>query len=245
MVISDMFATRYPKAFGQLNQTLFRSLYPFEFEVQQVGLRIDHLAYALDGAPVDFFPGVPIRAVRSRQLTYLAGRLCAENALCHGGAQDIEHIGRGNAGEPIWPASWTGSISHTDNFAFAAVSRKVGRFAIGIDAEVIVDDQAQKAILEVCVNDTELCHMASELYGTHMAATVLFAAKEAYYKAVYGAVQRFIDFHEVCLASLDLASGCFQIRPTAGTGIRSDLPVASGRFIVDDSLVMACVAPGY
>src|SRR5919108_5481789 len=80
-------------------------------------------------------------AVNKRQVQFLVGRYCAVQALRQlGGGSIPEVVGRGSRGAPIWPAGVTGSITHTDSFASAAVAWTHHAGALGIDSERIMRD---------------------------------------------------------------------------------------------------------
>lgn len=236
-------AMRYPAIEDRLRDALFRPCYRFEFAVAQVGVHLERLEEALGPLSLDFLPDLPPRAVPPRRLSYLAGRLCAERALEQWGATSDWLIGRGSAGEPSWPRGWTGSIAHTNQRAIAVVTRQIGQYDIGIDAEPILDEGARRAVLQTCVHESELGYV-SQPHDDGVAATALFAAKEAYYKSVYRAVRRFVDFKEVSLRHLDTHSGRFVLGPVPNLERHAGLPVLAGRFVLEGGVVHAGVAPG-
>lgn len=238
-----MLKALHPVASCMVSNALYTPRCQFECEVKQAAIHIAVLERSLEGVPLDFLPGVLLQAGRQRQLSYLAGRLCAEHAMRSWGEETLRPICRGKSCEPLWPGGWTGSISHTASHAFAAVMPRVGPYDIGIDAEAIFDDRTRHDVLHVCACDHEVEVVASESKKENLAATVLFAAKEAYYKAVYGALQRFVGFEEVLLSSLDLTSGKFELVPRTVAKDSCGLPSASGRFVVESGMVRACVAP--
>src|ERR1700716_1803425 len=64
----------------------------------------------------------PLRhAVPNRQREFLAGRLCAAQALRCLGA-DSTHVGMAGDRAPVWPDGVVGSITHSGGFAAAAVA---------------------------------------------------------------------------------------------------------------------------
>jgi enterobactin synthetase component D len=183
--------------------------------------------------------GITPSAVRARQLTTLAGRLCAEAALARQGERLQAPIDRDDAGGPLWPADWTGSITHAAGVAMAAVQRRGAGQDIGLDTEALITDPATlRAVLAQCLHASE--HDAQGQAPAPERLTLVFSAKEAYYKAARRQVGRMIDFQEMTLTALDPAAGRFVLAPIAGPG--SGLPVAQGSFRWDGARVVTRVA---
>lgn len=94
-------------------------------------------------------------------------------------------------GPPEWPLGVVGSLSHDDTIAVAAVARVEMYEGIGIDVE-----PAAPLPLEL----VELVATASERrrYSTSiLQSRVLFAAKEAIYKAQFLSERTFLDFQDI------------------------------------------------
>jgi enterobactin synthetase component D len=240
--VTESLAERCPAAELRVKDAMFRPGYDFGVDAVQVGLHIDVLEEVLSGVRLDGLPCMPERTVRRRQLSFLAGRLCAEHALRTSGYELAGPIGQGESGEPKWPQGWTGSISHTGRVATSIVSPCTGRFGLGIDAEEVLNDQMLHDVLQVCTHKAERQLVTAGPDSGRLATTVMFCAKEAYYKAIHGEVQRFVDFDEVRVTALDLRSGIFCLQPAVHSYDPSDLPSAKGRFVLDGNLVLAFVA---
>jgi enterobactin synthetase component D len=151
--------------------------------------------------------------VRARQVGFVGGRLCAEQALALLGLPACG-VPRGDAGEPLWPHGIAGSITHTDVAAHALVLRGAGCAGVGIDSQAVVDAQAGADVASLCCSPAE---RAAWLHGTDalLRTTVLFAAKEAFYKAAFPIVRRFIDFDEAEAVRWDAANGTVTLRADA------------------------------
>jgi 4'-phosphopantetheinyl transferase EntD len=112
----------------------------------------------------------------------------------------IGHAGlpilKGTSGAPIWPAGIVGSMAHDDRVAVAAVGLRRDLEAIGIDIEPAVP--LPPDVLEVVAMPQELCAIADD----PLQGILLFAAKEAIYKATYPLDHEFLDFHDI---EVDLA----------------------------------------
>jgi 4'-phosphopantetheinyl transferase EntD len=122
------------------------------------------------------------RAVAKRRREFAFGRACARAAL---GANISIAVGQGGA--PIWPAGATGSITHTDDYAAAAVVRAG---TIGIDVESL-------ARIGEIENLVERVALPSE---RTLPVGVVFSAKESVYKCLYPTAGRFLEFADVELA---------------------------------------------
>jgi 4'-phosphopantetheinyl transferase EntD len=102
----------------------------------------------------------------------------------------------GNA--PEWPPGLVGSLSHSDTHAAAALAR-LDRFAgVGIDIEPA--EPLPPEIVDLVVGPGEARITRPE----DLTGRVLFAAKEACYKAVYPIDRRFLEHQDV---TIDLGSG--------------------------------------
>ena len=184
------------------------------------------------------------RAIARRQMSFIAGRLCAEEALRRLGRRGP--VGRGRAGEPLWPLNVVGSITHTDRLACALVAAAAaGTRGVGIDSEQIDDDASLQAVLSVCCTPRERATLfpgGRAPREDRLVATVVFALKEAFYKAIHPAVGRFVDFDELEVHAIDAAAGRASLRPCL-----PELPMNvsfTGRYDVQDGTVHAVVDLG-
>lgn len=126
-----------------------------------------------------------------------AARALARKLLLDFGFSNFSIL-RSLSGAPIWPDMIVGSLAHDDEMAVAVVSSTADRHAIGIDIEPALplpDD-----ILELVTTPHDKTHsIVSALTGR-----VLFAAKEAVYKAAYPLDQKILNYDDI---AVDLASG--------------------------------------
>ena len=103
---------------------------------------------------------------------------------------------RSTFGAPVWPAGIVGSMAHDDRIAVAAVGLRRDLDAVGIDIEPAAP--LPPDMLELTVTPRERRAIADNPLG----AKLLFAIKEAVYKAAYPLDQEFLDFHDI---KVDLA----------------------------------------
>lgn len=139
---------------------------------------------------------LPARRLAARRASGAAralvrGLLAAEGMTCVA-------IGRGPAGDPLWPAGFAGSLAHDDEMAVAAFARKVDIPSLGIDVEPAEPLPDEIAALAVMPGDV--------LAGVdpRLAARLLFSAKEAVYKAAYPLDGEILGYEHI---GVDLARG--------------------------------------
>ncbi len=130
-----------------------------------------------------------------RIMEFSTGRYCARRTLEAPGLENHDIL-IGDNREPLWPEGITGSISHCDNLVGAVTSSTTKVKALGLDIEIIgkvgieiwdlvFTDNEQKFLRNIKSED-------SELYST-----VIFSAKECFYKLQFPITKTYIDFKEV------------------------------------------------
>lgn len=161
------------------------------------------------------------RAAEKRRRDFALGRTCARAALAPLGHGETA-IAMGADGAPVWPPGLVGSITHTSGYA-AAVAGDASSFSgVGVDAERVGGVTAK--LWPRLFNAAEQAQLSGRA-DTDVAATLLFSAKEAAFKAwrLKGA-----------LAFRDIAIALQEDGFTADHAGRS----LSGRFVVKDDLVL-------
>jgi len=141
-------------------------------------------------------PEVIRRSVSKRQSEYLAGRRAALAAL-HSVGSDATDLPIGMDRAPRWPATYIGSVSHTDDIAVAtALPAEAGYTGIGLDVEREIGDDVLGSVRELVIDAVEEERLAplAEVHGWAIAMAVAFSAKESFYKATAATVGRFFDF---------------------------------------------------
>ena len=100
-------------------------------------------------------------------------------------------IRKSTAGSPVWPRGFVGSLAHDDRIAIAALTERARFQSIGIDIEPA--ESIDPCLLDIIATSTERDEAAAEPYPGRL----LFAIKEAVYKAVHPLDGRFLDHHDV------------------------------------------------
>src|ERR1700720_1454604 len=112
----------------------------------------DAVALPLSVETLSRLPQSLRHATQKRQREFLAGRWCAKQALQCLGAGST-HVAIAEDRAPIWPGGVVGSITHTGDFAAAAVAWAADVAALGIDSEQIIDPAMTADIADICMVD--------------------------------------------------------------------------------------------
>ncbi|MDG4878522.1 4'-phosphopantetheinyl transferase superfamily protein [Mesorhizobium sp. WSM4935] len=126
-----------------------------------------------------------------------AGRLVAHELLRRLGCANPA-VPRGQLGNPIWPAGIIGSIAHNDDLAVAVAARSVAMTSVGVDIEPALPLPRELEAIVATPQDR-----LGDL-DPLVAGRILFAAKEAVYKASFPLDGRVLGFEDI---AADLESG--------------------------------------
>ncbi len=140
------------------------------------------------------------RSVAKRQAEYLAGRVCAREALrLLDGRDYVPATAEDRA--PIWPAAIHGSITHGQGWAAAVVAAR--GTGLGLDQETLLSDERAERLASEILTPAELERLAPAQQA--LAVTLTFSLKESLFKALYPITrQRFYFQHaEVLTWSAD------------------------------------------
>jgi 4'-phosphopantetheinyl transferase EntD len=168
------------------------------------------------GDPDLLFPQEAVHvanAVPKRVGEFAAGRLCARRALAQFGIVDFP-LTAAKDRQPNWPDSVVGSITHTAGFYAAAVAARTGFAALGLDSEVVGDVNVE-IWPSICL-PSEISWIRSLAEDAQAAAaTLIFSAKEAFYKCQYPLTGEFLSFDAVSVEPPQWGAqeGAFLIRP--------------------------------
>lgn len=152
------------------------------------------------------------RACEKRRMEFTSGRGAARFALKQVGFENPPPVLHGEKREPLWPAGVAGSITHCYPWSVALVARSSNHLAVGIDLESVARIQ-DTDISDLVCRDTEL-HWVRAGYDSRERLAMIFAAKEAVYKAFYPVCRRYIDFKEV---ELSWVPGQYRFHCESGT----------------------------
>ena len=119
-----------------------------------------------------------------------AARLAMRELLTQAGFRDWS-MPRKHGEAPDWPQGWTGSLTHSNQFAAAALARREIIEGVGIDIEPAEPLPTELRDIVIVKGDVGLSG------SDDLAGRILFCAKEACYKAVYPIDRRFLEFADV------------------------------------------------
>jgi 4'-phosphopantetheinyl transferase EntD len=190
------------------------------------------------GAALPCEPSPLLACARERRRAERAsGRACALAALGRLGAA-AAGIPAGRLGEPLWPAGFTGSISHDGDVAIAVVAPTDAWCALGIDIVAPGREWLPEASSLLLAHGERVPALdrAADRDGTIdvSAELVLFSIKEAAVKALSPRLDRRIDFTEL---GTRLCGDRFHARLERSAGV-----AVGGRWALVGGFVLAVAA---
>lgn len=194
----------------------------------------------------DFVSCYSARLVEGDYSTHFAaGRHCAGQAIAQLGGDGRIQVGRGAAGEPVWPGGFTGSITHTGDFFCAAVARTSDASSIGIDAERIIEPDRAERIAHLILLPQEGM-VGGALLSPALRVSLLFSIKEAVFKCLFPLVQKRFYYDAMAVTEMSPDDGTFRGVLVSSLSDRFAPGYALwGRFAVDERRVYAgtCLDP--
>jgi 4'-phosphopantetheinyl transferase EntD len=183
------------------------------------------------------------KAVRKRAEEFAAGRLCARLLLSEFGIENFP-IQVGAHRQPLWPETLVGSITHTTDFCAAVVAPKKSLRSVGLDTE-IAGSVKLELWRSICTPaETAWLHSlpGPEQLG---AATLIFSAKEAFYKCQFPVTQEYLGFQEVSveLPAWGEKRGLFKIVANRGIELETiaALPLP-GQYLFHEQFITSAIA---
>jgi 4'-phosphopantetheinyl transferase EntD len=176
-------------------------------------------------------------AVEARRREFRAGRIYARRALAKLGSR-LCSIPVSSDRSPVWPDGIVGSITHTRSLCAAVVAPSSAVSSLGIDIEDDLRLDVDLAGLIATDGERERPHDVEATLGIDF-VKLLFAIKEATYKAYYPVGRVMLAFGDV-----DVVVDC-RARRFTSTIAPSRAPVRhvagiSGNFTVSGGFVFAC-----
>ncbi|AJQ93268.1 4'-phosphopantetheinyl transferase family protein [Gynuella sunshinyii] len=172
----------------------------------------DYDDHAPQSCSISIPPGFE-RFVGKRKAEFVAGRVCAQQALERLGVHDAQ-IAIGENRAPVWPAGILGSISHSHEYACCVAARASanGLNGIGIDAEQIMIAERADKLYGHIVSESEKHYLQTLNCSWPTALTLVFSAKESLFKTLYPAVLQYFDFLHAEVIAIDLSQQRLSLR---------------------------------
>ena len=180
------------------------------------------------------------KAVSKRQQEFAAGRSCARLLLAQFGIRGFA-LRMADDRQPLWPDAVVGSITHTKQFCAVVVAEKSRLGALGIDSEISgsVKPELWQTICTAAERDWLATLAASQQAA---AATLLFSAKEAFYKCQYPLTQQRLNFHDATVeADWGSERGSFTVH-APGASVARRHAMLQGRYLFHDRYVTTGIA---
>jgi 4'-phosphopantetheinyl transferase EntD len=180
------------------------------------------------------------KAVAKRRQEFAAGRACARLLLARFGVVDFA-LRVGDDREPLWPDALVGSVTHTGDFCAVVVAEKMFLSSVGIDSEI--SGGVKPPLWRHICTVPEIAWLGTlEVSEQCAAATLLFSAKEAFYKSQYPLTRQKLDFQD---ATVDVewgsSSGSFAVRAPRAEAMRGRSAL-HGRFLFHEQFVTTGLA---
>lgn len=189
---------------------------------------------------IDTPPSI-VRSVPKRQAEFLAGRLCAREALARLGLPG-QNIAIGSDRAPLWPAGMVGAITHGDGWAAAIAAPAKLQQGLGLDVETLLTPERAQRLAKEILTPPELARLPGSAEKTALAVTLTFSLKESLFKALYPLVrQRFyFEAAELLAWSLD-GRARLRLLHDLGSGWPSGTEL-EGQFCVLEQQVLSLVS---
>lgn len=179
-------------------------------------------------------------AVAKRRQEFAAGRACSRLLLRKIGVVDYALLPAQDR-QPLWPEALVGSITHTRHFCAAVVAERKCIHAIGIDSE-LSGSVRPELWPRICTAAERAWLETLEIAEQGAAATLLFSAKEAFYKCQYPATGQKLTFQDATVqVEWGSESGSFAVHAPRAAAAR-DRGVLEGRFLFHEKFVTTGLA---
>ncbi|WP_174240564.1 4'-phosphopantetheinyl transferase family protein [Kosakonia sacchari] len=186
------------------------------------------------------FPSVLDKAVVKRRAEYLAARYAAGQLLQNAGCDG--HVGTSSGREPVWPAGWCGSLSHTSGHAIAVIAPRNAGLTPGIDIEMF-DAKTMRETAEMFTSPEERRLLATCGLAYETALLILFSAKESLFKALYPEVKCFFGFEAARICRIDTSVHSITLELTQPlTPERRQGCQFTGLYLIGENRVITLIA---
>ena len=171
-----------------------------------------------------------------RREDFLFGRYVAHYVVEKHGSSSasskISKISMDSSGRPLFPEHLTGSIAHSDLYACAYVTLNPEIERVGVDVETIFTADTYLKVRDAVFTKNELGYLERD-DDRLLLSTIIFSTKESIYKCLHQKYDRFIDFQEVEMVSINIKESHIELR--------LDNELIRGSFQIVDNSVFSIV----
>lgn len=182
------------------------------------------------------------RSVAKRQTEFLAGRLCAREAMRQlDGRAYVPGVAEDRA--PVWPEDICGSITHSTGWAAAIVAHKAQWRGLGLDAETLLSHERATRLAKEILTAAELADMATGPQDQiALRVTLTFSIKEALFKALYPIVRKRFYFQDAQLLEWrEDGSARLRLLADLSTEWHSGMEL-DGQFCLSDTQLLSLIS---
>ena len=153
------------------------------------------------------------RAVLKRQVEFMAGRICAQQAIEALTGHKPDDIPAQPDRTPGWPPGIVGAITHTTHYAAALVASDLDFQGIGIDCEGMLSAANLNLQGHICrPQELDTLQATHPNWSPEHLLTLVFSAKESLFKCLYPQVGKFFGFAAARVLNLDPIHKTFVIQ---------------------------------
>lgn len=147
-----------------------------------------------------------------REIEFGAGRRCCESLLKR--LRNTEQVWTNEDRSPAWPNGFAGSISHSKNWTWATVGKQPRLVSVGIDTEPIISTETREQIVSEIATADEWENCKRSSLTADQIFSVVFSAKESFYKCCYPIVQQYFGFEHAVVEHFDDYRVTLRTQPT-------------------------------
>lgn len=172
-------------------------------------------------------PASVLQAVPKRQAEYLASRLLLRQLQQQLGLR-LAQILPGADRSPCWPADQQGSVSHSGDRvlvglgnAGSSTSKSTLRLGVDLEQWLTAAQCAELAPAILSADELRWCQFENSSFSLPQLLTLIFAAKEALYKALYPDCRQIMEFSAARIVALTASQILLQLTQDWSAGWRS------------------------
>ena len=147
-----------------------------------------------------------------RQREFQQGRRSAHSLLEQLGC--LKHVGVNIDRSPEWPLGFAGSISHSQHWMWTVAGIKSQLLSVGIDTEPVVGRETRRELSTEIASDAEWRLLRGMGLDAQQQFSIVFAAKEAFYKCCHPIVKQYFGFEHAVVDEVSPATLRLRTRPT-------------------------------